>query len=174
MKITFYTDGASRGNPGNGGWGVYVEVLDDGGEKKDFKLSGGKIYTTNNKMELTACIEALRFLDRVILNKYFAEKKNLGKEFLVTVKTDSQYVKKGITEWIINWQKNNWKGANKKPVLNKELWQEFLNLKNLINKKLLENNFSEIKFEYVKGHAGIKGNEIADELATVAADKVVE
>lgn len=174
MKITFYTDGASRGNPGRGGWGVYAEIIGSNGEQKEFKLSGGKSHTTNNRMELTASIQALRFLDMVVLNKYFVDKKNLGKEFSVTINTDSQYVKKGITEWIENWQKNNWKGANKKGVMNKELWQEFLKLKNIINAKLIENNFPEIKFKYVKGHAGIRGNEIADELATEAADNVSE
>lgn len=173
MKLTFYTDGASRGNPGRGGWGVYAEIVGSGGEEKNFRLSGAKPYTTNNRMELTACIQALRFLDMVVLNKYFVDKKNFGKEFFVTIKTDSQYVKKGITEWIENWQKNNWKNANKKPVLNKELWQQFLDIKNTINGKLSENNFPEIKFEYVAGHMGIEGNEIADELATSAADNLI-
>ncbi len=166
MKITFYTDGASRGNPGRGGWGVYIEMEKD--KIYTAKLSGGQKEATNNQMELTATIEALKYA-----------RKNLAKmlendEVKIKIFTDSNYVKNGITTWIKNWEKNNWRTANKKPVLNKELWLELLDLKNLINKKLLENNFPEIKFEYVKGHAGIKGNEIADELATVAADKVVE
>ncbi|MDD3940329.1 MAG: ribonuclease HI [Candidatus Pacebacteria bacterium] len=166
MKITFYTDGASRGNPGRGGWGVYIEMEKD--KIYTAKLSGGQKEATNNQMELTATIEALKYA-----------RKNLAKmlendEVKIKIFTDSNYVKNGITTWIKNWEKNNWRTANKKPVLNKELWLELLDLKNLINKKLLENNFSEIKFEYVRGHAGIKGNEIADELATVAADEVAE
>ncbi len=172
MKITFYTDGASRGNPGRGGWGVYTEIESSNGQKKEFKLSGGKFSTTNNRMELTAAIQALRFLNSVILNKYFVDKKHLGKEFFVTIKTDSKYVKTGIEEWIINWEKNNWKSANKKPVLNKDLWQELLSIKNLINDKLVKDNFEEIKWEYVKGHFGITGNEIADSLATKAIDNI--
>ncbi len=174
MKITFYTDGASRGNPGPGGWGVYTEVISEDKQEKTFNLSGGKPSTTNNRMELTACIQALSFLDMVILNKYFVKPGQLGKEFSILVKTDSQYVKNGITTWIINWEKNNWRGSNKKPVLNKDLWQELLKLKNEINEKLKEKSFPEIKFEYVAGHSGIKGNEIADTLATTEADKFLE
>lgn len=174
MKIIFYTDGASRGNPGRGGWGVYTEIESSTGQKKEFKLSGGQLSTTNNRMELTAAIQALRFLDSAILNKYFVDQKQLGKEFFVTIKTDSKYVKTGIEEWIINWEKNNWKSANKKPVLNKDLWQELLSLKNSINEKLKEAGFKEIVWEYVAGHAGILGNEIADGLATEAADKFLQ
>jgi ribonuclease HI len=173
MKLTFYTDGASRGNPGRGGWGVYAEIVNDKGEEKTFSLSGGKPSTTNNRMELTASIQALSFLDKVILNKYFVKPETLGKEFFVIIKTDSKYVKTGITEWIINWEKNNWRAANKKPVLNKDLWQELLSLKDIINDKLKSHNFPEIVFEYVEGHAGIEGNEMADKLATEAADKFV-
>ncbi len=164
MKLVLYTDGASRGNPGKGGWGVYIEMRKD--KLYTSKLSGNKKDTTNNQMELTATIKGLSFI-----------KKNLAKilkneKVEIKIFTDSSYVKNGITLWIKNWEKNNWKTANKKPVLNKDLWLELLELKNSINQKLLKNNFSEIKFEYVKGHAGIKGNEIADELATIAADKL--
>lgn len=174
MKITLYTDGASRGNPGRGGWGVYVEVEKNITDEKDVevkklfvaKLSGAEKETTNNKMELTATLEALKYL-----------KKNISKilennTVKVKIKTDSKYVKNGITEWIINWEKNNWKGSNKKPVANQELWKELLSLKNLLNDKLVKANFDEIKFEYVEGHVGIKGNEIADTLATEAADSL--
>ncbi len=186
MKITFYTDGASRGNPGRGGWGVYVQVIrkksqdtrlkmqdaknntEDNKNIETFttKLSGGEKDTTNNQMELRASIEALKYLKKNLIK--ILENQNVQ----IEIKTDSKYVKNGITEWIINWEKNGWKSANKKPVLNKELWQELLKLKNDINNKLEERNFSNIKFEYVEGHAGIKGNEIADELATNAADSL--
>ncbi len=166
MKITFYIDGASRGNPGPGEWGVYIEV--DKEKLFSSKLSGGEKLTTNNQMEIKAAIEALKYI-----------KKNLKKILLnetvsITIKTDSQYVKNGITTWIKNWEKNNWRGSNKKEVANKELWQELLNLKNDINQKLKEKSFPEIKFEYVAGHSGIKGNEIADTLATTEADKFLK
>ena len=174
MKITFWTDGSSRGNPGKGGWGVFIEMENNKGEKKEFSLSGGKLSTTNNRMELTAAIQALRFLDSVFLNKYFIDQKEIKKDLLIIIKTDSKYVKTGIEEWIINWEKNNWKNANKKPVLNKDLWQELLSLKNSINDRLIKDNISEIKWEYVKGHFGIKGNEIADKFSTEAADNILE
>ena len=131
------------------------------------KLSGAEKDTTNNKMELVGAIEALRYT-----------KKNLSKilkneSVKIEIKTDSKYVKNGITEWILNWQKNNWKGSNKKPVANKELWQELLSFKDEINDKLIKSNQKGLVFEYVAGHAGIKGNEIADELATNAADSLL-
>jgi len=296
MEINFYTDGSSRGNPGPGGWGVFLEIKKNNlsslnkrdeaaaerrpldsvseitvGEKNkkylknidnkleveekkseveiifnkfnSTKLSGGVKLTTNNKMELQAGIEALKFFknnfddfleisgiqstgnDLDLYNSEFgvflgdreeaaAERRplvdfvdvklatdqlfenhlaqpDLGSEksltytkeknnsiFLkdilqVTIKTDSQYMKNGIESWIINWQKNNWRGSNKKAVLNQEYWQELLELKNFLNQTLLANNFPEIKFEYVKAHAGILNNEIADQLATAAADKYV-
>lgn len=162
MQIIIYTDGASRGNPGPGGWGVYVEVQKE--KLYTTKLSGREENTTNNRMELTANIEALKYL-----------KKNLpqilkNKDLKIILKMDSQYVRKGITLWIKNWQKNNWRGANKKLILNQELWQELLSLKNFINDKLIKDNFREIEFAYVKGHSGIYGNELADDLATKAAD----
>ncbi|MDQ1281832.1 MAG: ribonuclease [Patescibacteria group bacterium] len=164
MQITLYTDGASRGNPGRGGWGVYIEVKKD--KLYTTKLSGGERDTTNNKMELRATLEGLKYI-----------KKNLtkildNKDVKIKIKTDSKYVKNGITEWIINWEKNNWKGSNKKPVANQEIWKELLSVKNSINDKLIKATFSELKFEYVEGHSGIHGNEIADSLATEAADNL--
>lgn len=171
MKLFLYTDGSSRGNPGPGGWGVYIEANLKNDERKEFKLSGGSIHTTNNRMELTAAIQGFRFLKMYLLNKYFVKKENLEKDLEIIFKLDSQYVKNGINTWIVNWQKNNWKGSNKKPVLNKDLWQELIKLKEEVNQKLIENNLKEVNFEYVKGHAGIIGNEIADELATIEADK---
>ena len=134
--ITIYTDGACSGNPGIGGWGaVILEV-----NKEEIYLNGGNDNTTNNRMELTAAIESL---------KRFQNKEN------IKLITDSKYVKDGIQFWIINWKKNGWKTASKKPVKNKELWIE---LDNLISKH-------SITWEWVKGHAGNKYNEKADYLA---------
>ena len=134
--ITVYTDGACSGNPGKGGWGVVI--LKDNNE--DIFLNGGDDNTTNNRMELSAAIEAL---------KYFHDKEN------ITLITDSKYVKDGIQSWIQNWKKNGWKTASKKPVKNKELWIE---LDQLISKHT-------INWEWVKGHAGNTHNEKADYLA---------
>lgn len=134
-KVVIYTDGACSGNPGFGGWGA---VLIYGDNKKE--IYGGFADTTNNKMELTAVIEALKLLKR---------------ECLVKIYTDSQYVKRGITEWIEGWKKNNWKTSKKQDVLNKELWQE---LDALVQKHKIE-------WFWVKGHCNIELNERADELA---------
>ena len=134
-NIVIYTDGGCRGNPGVGGWGVWLRYRDH-----DKKLKGSELNTTNNKMELTAAIEAL---------KKIQNKKN------IKLITDSKYLKDGIQSWIINWKKNGWKTAAKKPVKNKELWIE---LDNLISKH-------SITWEWVKGHAGNKYNEKADYLA---------
>ena len=134
--ITIYTDGACSGNPGIGGWGVVI--LEN--NKEDKFLNGGNDNTTNNRMELTAAIEAL---------KYFLDKKT------ITLITDSKYVKDGIQSWIQNCKKNGWKTASKKPVKNKDLWIE---LDTLINKH-------EIIWKWVKGHAGNTYNEKADYLA---------
>ena len=134
--ITIYTDGACSGNPGIGGWGAVILEKN----KEDIFLNGGNDNTTNNRMELTAAIEAL---------KYFVDKKN------ITLITDSKYVKDGIQSWIQNWKKNGWKTAAKKPVKNKELWVE---LDDLITKH-------NITWEWVKGHAGNTYNEKADYLA---------
>tara|TARA_B100000959_G_C14711858_1_gene513260 strand:- start:58 stop:486 length:429 start_codon:yes stop_codon:yes gene_type:complete len=134
--ITIYTDGACSGNPGIGGWGVII--LEE--NKNEICLNGGNNNTTNNRMELTAAIEAL---------KNFQNREN------ITLVTDSKYVKDGIQSWIQNWKKNGWKTASKKPVKNKELWKE---LDELITKH-------NIIWEWVKGHAGNKHNEKADFLA---------
>ena len=137
-KITIYTDGACSGNPGKGGWGA---VLIYGDKQKH--LSGSAILTTNNKMELTAAIEALK-----------AVKKSNDIELY----TDSQYVKNGINLWIINWKKNGWKTANKKEVANKDLWIE-------LDKYVTHHN---ITWFWVKGHSGNHYNEMADNLAVKA------
>tara|TARA_Y100000590_G_scaffold51090_1_gene53769 strand:+ start:94 stop:522 length:429 start_codon:yes stop_codon:yes gene_type:complete len=134
--IKIYTDGACSGNPGIGGWGVVIIINDS----EPIFLKGGEKNTTNNRMELTAAIEAL---------KYF---KNPQKILIVT---DSKYVKDGMESWIKNWKKNGWKTASKNPVKNKELWLE---LDSLIAKH-------NINWKWTKGHAGENFNEKADFLA---------
>ena len=136
MPVNVYTDGACSGNPGIGGWGVVILI--DGCEP--IHINGGSNNTTNNKMELTAAIEAL---------KYF--KKNSS----INLFTDSKYVKDGIESWIFNWKKNGWKTASKKPVKNKMLWVE------------LDNQIARhsINWQWIKGHLGHIHNEQADYLA---------
>src|SRR3989338_4656294 len=141
--ITIYTDGSSRGNPGPGGWGAILAH-----ENKVVELGGGEKHTTNNRMELTACIRALEF---TINNFQFSK---------IEVNTDSEYVMKGITEWIKTWQLKNWRTSGKKPVLNQELWQELLGV----------TEGKDITWKYVPGHAGVILNERADEIATSFAD----
>ena len=135
MKINIYTDGACSSNPGIGGWGVVILKND-----RMIDLHGGQKNTTNNKMELTAAIEALKYLN---------EKEN------IEIFTDSKYVKDGIESWIVNWKKNGWKTKNKKPVKNKELWVE-------LDKQIQKHN---INWQWVQGHVGNKYNERADRLA---------
>ena len=134
-KIKMYTDGACKGNPGVGGWGVYVLRKND-----ETELNGLDLNTTNNKMELTAVIEGL---------------KTLQNKSEVTIVTDSQYVKNGINQWIHKWKKNGWKTASKKPVKNKDLWKQ---LDYLVREHI-------INWEWVRGHSGNPGNEKADLLA---------
>ena len=134
--IKIYTDGACSGNPGIGGWGVVI--LENNNDP--IYLSGGDNHTTNNRMELSAALNALKF---------FKEKKEL------TLITDSKYLKDGIQSWIKNWKKNGWKTASKKPVKNKELWLD-------LDEMIMKHN---ITWEWVKGHAGNKFNEKADYLA---------
>ena len=136
MAINVYTDGACSGNPGIGGWGVIILV----DSCEPIHLNGGSINTTNNKMELTAAIEAL---------KYF--KKNSS----INLFTDSKYVKEGIESWIVNWKKNGWKTASKKPVKNKMLWVE-------LDSQLVRHS---INWQWIKGHLGHIHNEQADYLA---------
>ncbi|MDR7268290.1 ribonuclease HI [Pelomonas saccharophila] len=134
-QVTIYTDGACKGNPGPGGWGAW---LSSGGHDKE--LFGGERETTNNRMELTAPIEALASLKR---------------SCDVVVYLDSEYVRKGITEWITNWQRRGWKTADGKPVKNADLWQRLDALRKLHS----------VEWRWVKGHAGDPGNERADMLA---------
>ena len=141
-KVDIYTDGACSGNPGPGGWGVLIEI-----DNENIELSGGDRETTNNRMELMAAIKALEEID---------------KDYEITLYTDSNYVKDGITSWISNWKKNNWKTAAKKPVANRDLWIEISDL----NEKM------SVEWNWVKGHAGDPGNERADELANMGAESV--
>ncbi len=145
MKITIYTDGAARGNPGKAGWGA-VFITDE----KVFELGGRSDHATNNMMELSGPIEALTYL-----------KKNMSRTVLdIEIVSDSKYVILGITEWIGNWMKNGWHNAAKKPVLNKELWQALFEL----------NQEFKPKWTYVKGHNDNEHNERADVIATSFAD----
>ncbi len=140
--LSIYTDGACRGNPGPGGWGA---VLMYGDTQKE--LFGGAENTTNNRMELQAAIEGLKALKR-------------GCD--ITLYTDSQYVRQGITEWITNWKKRGWKTAAKKPVKNADLWQE-------LDQQAQRHS---INWVWVKGHAGNAGNELADQLANRGIDEM--
>ena len=139
--VILYTDGASRGNPGKGGWGV---VLIYGKAQKELK--GYSELATNNQMELLAAIKGLEEL-KVACD--------------VTLYTDSQYVVSGVTQWMTNWKKNNWRTSNKQPVKNKELWQRLEEL----------SQFHQVHWQWVKGHSGNNGNELADELANQAIDE---
>jgi len=139
-----YTDGACRGNPGPGGWGVILSYRD-----RNKKLSGFDPQTTNNRMELTAAIEGLRSLSRACD---------------IELNTDSKYVLQGISEWIESWKSNGWKTAAKKPVKNVDLWQS-------LDEQVKKHR---INWHWVKGHAGIEGNEMADQLANVAIDLAME
>ena len=144
--LVVYTDGGCHGNPGPGGWGC---VIIDG--KKEYPVSGGEKDTTNNRMELSAAINALKAI----------HSKDEWKNRQVKVYSDSQYVKNGITSWIKNWKKNGWKTAARKPVLNRELWIELDELYNSLN----------VQWSWVKGHAGIKYNEMCDELCQMEMAK---
>ena len=140
--VNIYTDGACRGNPGPGGWGVLIEFGDVAKE-----YFGGSKETTNNQMELSAAIEGLNAL------KESCE---------VNLTTDSKYVMQGITSWISNWKKNNWKNSAKKDVKNKDLWIE-------LDQAVSKHN---VKWNWVKGHSGHRENEIADQLANKGIDNL--
>ncbi len=145
-NLQIYTDGGCAGNPGPGGWGC---VLID--EEHEFRFSGGEKLTTNNRMELTAAINAL---SQAANNEDWKKSK-------LTVYSDSQYVRNGITSWIKNWKKNGWKTAAKKPVLNQDLWIKLDELYNSLD----------IEWNWVKGHAGDKYNEICDSLCKTEMSK---
>lgn len=141
--VQVYTDGACKGNPGPGGWGVWMRW---GTHEKE--LFGGEASTTNNRMELTAVIEALAALKR---------------HCRVTIHTDSQYVRNGITDWIHNWKVRGWRTADRKPVKNADLWQRLDELRGQ----------HEVHWRWVRGHAGDPGNERADALANRGAASVM-
>lgn len=141
-KIEIFTDGACRGNPGPGGWGALIRY-----NQHEKKMHGGAKHTTNNRMELTAVIHAL---------------KALKEPCVIKLTTDSQYVRNGITLWLANWQRNNWKTSAKTAVKNVDLWQELA--------KAIEPH--KIEWHWVKGHSGHAENEIADQLANQAIDNL--
>lgn len=146
-KIEVYTDGACLGNPGPGGWGVLINL----GSGKEIAFSGGEAQTTNNRMEMTAVIQAMQKL--LLINQPRA-----------ILHTDSNYVMQGITQWIKNWKKNGWKNSQKDPVANADLWKKMDEL----NQKL------SIEYKWVKGHDGNPGNEMCDEMASKEAKSFQE
>jgi ribonuclease HI len=142
-KVDIFTDGACRGNPGPGGWGALLRHTE-----REKELYGSERETTNNRMELMAAIIALESLKRACE---------------VTLTTDSQYVRKGITEWIVNWKRRGWKTADKKPVKNQDLWQR---LEAATHKH-------KIHWKWIKGHSGHAENERVDQLANRAIDEML-
>lgn len=141
-QVEIFTDGACKGNPGPGGWGALLRY--SGIEKS---LYGGEKETTNNRMELMAAIEGLNALRETCE---------------VTITTDSQYVRKGITEWLANWKRNGWRTAAKEPVKNADLWQRLDE----------QNQRHQVSWRWVKGHSGHRENEIADSLANRGIDEL--
>lgn len=143
MQVEIFTDGACRGNPGPGGWGVVLRY-----KNEEKYLRGAELTTTNNRMELMGAIEALAALKRPCQ---------------VEITTDSKYVKEGITTWLINWKKNAWRTSQKKPVKNQDLWQRLDQ----------ESQRHQINWHWIKGHSGHKENELADRLANQAIDELL-
>src|SRR3989344_6199634 len=151
-KVIIYTDGAAKGNPGKAGWGavfLFSPLIRGRSQEGVLEIGGRAEHATNNQMELTAPIEALKH----IKNKFY----NIRH---IEIVSDSKYVILGITEWIFNWQKNNWRNANRKPVLNRELWEELYSLTQELKPK----------WTYVKGHNEDKYNDRADLIATSFAE----
>jgi ribonuclease HI len=143
-QVELFTDGACRGNPGPGGWGALLRY--NGHEKP---LYGGEAQTTNNRMELMAAIEGL---------------KAIKESCAVSLTTDSQYVRKGITEWMTNWKARGWKTASKQPVKNVDLWKS-------LDEQVARH---QVEWHWVKGHSGHRENEIADQLANQGIDELTE
>jgi ribonuclease HI len=141
--VEIYTDGACRGNPGVGGWAA---VLSTGGHEKE--ISGSDNHTTNNRMELQAVISALQALKRPVEVRLY---------------TDSQYVRKGVLEWLEQWKARGWKTADKKPVKNQDLWE-------VLDREVAKHR---IEWHWVKGHSGVAGNERCDALANAAIDALL-
>ncbi len=141
--VEIFTDGACRGNPGPGGWGVLLRY-----NRKEKKLYGGEPNTTNNRMELLAAIKGLEALKRPCA---------------VRLTTDSQYVKNGLTEWLPNWKQRGWKTAAKKPVKNADLWQR---LEAAVDRH-------DVEWQWVRGHSGHAENEIVDQLANQGIDELL-
>lgn len=144
-KFVIYTDGSSRGNPGPGGWGAIIEKRDTNNQIQIKELGGREEMTTNNRMEMRASIEGL---------------KNTPENSDIEIYTDSEYLMKGITLWIHNWQKNNWRTKDRKEVLNKDLWLSLLE----------ETQKRNVVWKKVGGHSGDKLNDRCDEIATSFAD----
>ena len=142
--VEIFTDGACRGNPGPGGWGALLRY-----KGQERRIHGSELATTNNRMELMAAIQALESLKR---------------SCKVRLLTDSQYVRKGITEWIVQWKRRNWKTAAKNPVKNIDLWQRL--------DATMQNH--EVDWQWVRGHSGHVENEIADALANFAIDEMTQ
>lgn len=142
--VEIYTDGACKGNPGPGGWGAWLRF---GGNEKE--LYGGEDNTTNNRMEIMAAIKALELLNRPCD---------------VKLTTDSEYLRKGVLEWMQNWKKRNWKTAAKQPVKNQDLWMR-------LDEAIQQHN---IQWHWVKGHSGHEGNEKADQLANLGVEQVIK
>jgi ribonuclease HI len=141
--VEIYTDGACRGNPGAGGWAALLTF-----EGREKELSGAEVMTTNNRMELTAVIRALEALTRPVQVRLF---------------TDSEYVRRGITEWLANWKARGWRTADRKPVKNQDLWERLEEVA----------TGHDIDWRWVKGHSGVPGNERVDRLANQAIDALV-
>ncbi len=150
MKITIYTDGSSRGNPGPGGWGAVIIT-----DNEVIELGGGERNTTNNRMELEGAIRGLKEVPTHAIEA-------------VEVCTDSEYVKKGMSEWINGWIAKGWKTSTKKPVLNQDLWETLHK-----EEKRLKDAGIKVIWSYVPGHAGVALNERADVIATSCADEVL-
>ncbi len=144
QKVEIYTDGACSGNPGPGGWGVLLRY-----KNKEKELSGFEAITTNNRMELKAAIEGIKALTRSVK---------------IEVYTDSQYLRDGITKWLFQWKKNNWRLSNKSPVKNQDLWEEL--------DALTQNH--DVSWHWVRGHSGHPENERADALARQAIENALK
>lgn len=141
--IKIFTDGACKGNPGKGGWGALI--IDN---NEEIEIYGGSLNTTNNRMELLATINALKFYDD---------------SKIIELYTDSKYVQNGITDWIDNWKKNGWLNASKKPVKNIELWKELD----------VMSNFHKVDWFWVKGHSNHRENDLADALANRGIEELI-